>query len=360
MKKISLFISLILLLSIASWAQTIRRINNNPGVSGVNVYSTPQAAHDAAVAGDILYLEPSTTLYPILTVTKTLKIYGPGFYLDKAVNGPQNTTSAVIGGINFNNGSANSILSGVELNTTINIRDINITITRCLTKSITHTYMQVAAVYYKGNNSTIIGNFVQGTVTGSNSSNPDFQAGYNCLVSNNIIYGYVQTMTNTLINNNVLPYHIYTTNLLSNLFSCVITNNIIDARTVVTNPINIINGTSSTGNSASNNIVLGQNAVLGVGTSGSNNISNANANTTFLIANPWTNYTTIDNDFKLAPGSPAIGVGAGGIDAGAFGGNSPYIPSGMPAIPIITSFTGTAIGNSTTPLSITVGARSNN
>src|SRR5687768_10183616 len=66
----------------AAQTQTIRRVNNNPGVTGVNVYSSAQAAHDAAAANDILLIEPSETLYGTLKVTKPLKIYGNGYYLD--------------------------------------------------------------------------------------------------------------------------------------------------------------------------------------------------------------------------------------------------------------------------------------
>jgi hypothetical protein len=64
MKYLSLILTatFILLLN-TTYAQTIRRVNNNVGITGVNVYTTAQAAHDAAAANDILIIEPSNTSY---------------------------------------------------------------------------------------------------------------------------------------------------------------------------------------------------------------------------------------------------------------------------------------------------------
>ena len=58
--------------------------------------------------------------------------------------------------------------------------------------------------------------------------------------------------------------------------------------------------------------------------------------------------------------SPAIGIGTGGANAGAFGGASPYILSGLPAYPVMTNFTTTGVGNTTTPLQVSVTVRGNN
>lgn len=48
MKKAAALFALLITCFIAH-AQTIRRVNNNPGVTGTNIYSTLQAAHDAAL-----------------------------------------------------------------------------------------------------------------------------------------------------------------------------------------------------------------------------------------------------------------------------------------------------------------------
>jgi hypothetical protein len=91
------YITTCVLLLNTTYAQTIRRVNNNPGVTGVNVYSSAQAAHDAAAANDIIIIEPSATSYGSLTLTKPLKIYGNGYYL-----GQNQELKADINSINFN------------------------------------------------------------------------------------------------------------------------------------------------------------------------------------------------------------------------------------------------------------------
>jgi hypothetical protein len=83
MKK-SLFIALaLLLMANLSNAQTIYRCNNDPSVTlSPNMFRTLQAAHDAASAGDIIYVEPSynSISYGSLICTKTLRIIGNGYF----------------------------------------------------------------------------------------------------------------------------------------------------------------------------------------------------------------------------------------------------------------------------------------
>ena len=77
MKNLSASFLLVLLVlagQLAS-AQTIRRVNNT-GVTGTNIYSTVQAAHDAATGGDIIYLEPSSISVGPLVCVKSLTIIG--------------------------------------------------------------------------------------------------------------------------------------------------------------------------------------------------------------------------------------------------------------------------------------------
>src|SRR5690348_1513684 len=79
----SVTIVVLIALSISSFGQTIRRVNNNPGVSGTNIYSTIQLAHDASTDGDIIYVEGSSNSYGTLTSTKSLTWVGPGYLLAK-------------------------------------------------------------------------------------------------------------------------------------------------------------------------------------------------------------------------------------------------------------------------------------
>jgi hypothetical protein len=359
MKK-SLLLSCIatLCLSASVFAQTIRRCNNNPGISGVNVYTTIQAAHNAAVAGDIVYVEPSTTNYGTLVATKRLIIIGNGYFLDKNPNNSFDTRTSKISSITFDNGTANSVMTGIEAVSSISVNDINITITRCNLLSGTNLSFGlstnlVAGQNSRGNNGTITKCILNVTVSGNNSNTVTSQYGYNCLVSNCIFWtGGVSAMTNTVVSNNVF----YRGNNAGtqNLFGCAVTNNIYDARGI-TAAIQYVSGTS-TGNTISNNICLDQAGLP----SGNFNIDFGTATATFLNANPWSTYSTEDAPYQLISGSPAIGIGTGGTNAGAFGGSNPYILSGMPAYPVITTYLPSGVGNVSTPLQVNVTVRGNN
>jgi hypothetical protein len=92
--------SLICLLafSFSTFAQTIRRVNNSPNITGVNIYATLQAAHDAAVNDDIIYVEPSLASYANLTCVKRLTIIGNGWadsYGNITPNPPTNSTAGI-------------------------------------------------------------------------------------------------------------------------------------------------------------------------------------------------------------------------------------------------------------------------
>jgi len=79
-----------------------------------------------------------------------------------------------------------------------------------------------------------------------------------------------------------------------------------------------------------------------------------------LVSNPWTTFGSEDAKFQLGASSPAAGIGTGGTNAGAFGGASPYVLSGLPPYPIITNFTTSGVGNTSVPLSVSVTVRGNN
>jgi hypothetical protein len=342
MKKTMLTPLFLLFIANVLTAQTIRRVNNNSGITGVNVYTTIQAAHDAAAANDIISLEPSVTSYGALDCRKTLKIIGNGYYLDKISNGPQDTRSPKTSTITFNNGSAGSTITGVEVQSVVYINDINIIVSRC---KIAGAYSgqstnQVASQYSFGNNATITKCFITATISGQSW-------GDNWVISNNITLGNFTNLNNTQWYNN---YGNFSTSCDGTLFS----NNIIDARSSVGQTIALLSG--GTGNVVANNITLGASSTP----TGSGNISGANATTTFLVSNPWSTQSTEDGPFKLAVGSPAIGVGFGGVDCGAYGNTSPYLQAGLPPIPLITSFLTSALGNTTNPLTVNLGVRSNN
>jgi hypothetical protein len=344
----------LLAISCSTFAQTIRRCNNNPGVSGVNVYTTIQAAHDAAVAGDIIYVEPSTVTYGNLACIKRLTIIGNGYNIDKNANTPFDTRTSKLGSVTFDNGSANTLLTGMEV-IGMAINDVNITVTRCKLPGISFGVSSnlVAGVNSRGNNASITKSIIGGTLSGQNSTTVANQYGYNCNISNNIQQGAINSMTNTVISNNVFQLAAVGGGNLSSINGCSVTNNIYDARGL-SGTINYVN--TGAGNTISNNICLD----LAGSPSGNGNVSFGNSTATFLSANPWSTVANEDAPFQLAVGSPAIGIGTGGNNAGAFGGANPYILSGLPAYPVMTNFITTGVGNTSTPLQVSVTVRGNN
>ena len=133
MKNLSaLFLVLLLALAgqLAS-AQTIRRVNNN-GITGTNIYATVQLAHDAAAAGDIIQLEPSTVSYGNLNCTKQLSFVGPGYFL--SLNQPPALQASVIPAsvdqVIFNTSSGGSSMTGLTINSNVYLGASNLTFVR--------------------------------------------------------------------------------------------------------------------------------------------------------------------------------------------------------------------------------------
>ena len=69
-----------------------------------------------------------------------------------------------------------------------------------------------------------------------------------------------------------------------------------------------------------------------------------------------TGTSTSDAYYQLADGSPAIGSGLNSADMGAYGGDTPYVLSGVPGIPRITRFVVPATATDTSGLVFEVEA----
>jgi hypothetical protein len=89
---------------------------------------------------------------------------------------------------------------------------------------------------------------------------------------------------------------------------------------------NIFNGTAyCTGMVCENNIggISGSNNIV------RNNVALSDMNTLFMLTG------NEDAKYILKEGSPAKGAGVNGVDCGIFGGDEPYVLSGIPPIPTI-------------------------
>ena len=332
-----------------SAAAKIWRVNNNPGVNAD--FTDVQAAHNAAVAGDTIHVEPSSVSYGNLDVSKKLIILGSGYFLDQNINLQAYPISSQINSVIFRNGSDNSVFSGFSVGS-INVApesglmnvDIplqNITISRNVTFSIS-----VGTSYSSALNIVIKQNYIQTGGSGSRLISFSGYAGYP--ITGSIYNNYCSVIqfnlssnyplqSGAVISNNTVESGIYSSN-------SVIKNNIITNSnyTINTNDPNFPN-------TISNNIYAGVNGPLGSG-----DLYNVDMSTVFVGS---TGYTT-DSQWQLKAGSPAIGAGANSEDCGMFGGANPYKLSGLPAIPSIYSLS-TAASNTTT-LPVTISVKSNN
>ena len=380
MKK-SLFIALALvMIANLSNAQTIYRCNNDPNVTlSPNMFRTLQAAHDAAIAGDIIYIEPSVLAlngsgylsYGDLTCTKTLKIIGNGYEHSNntSITQPFFNGSSLVGTLTIKSTATATELKGLTnaVNSYSNIEAQNVKVTGCQGFQF---FLKRAATGENASGSQFLKNRSCSFRFSAYSTNPvnpacaytpnqienlvfknnrntnlDWQnsAGIwsGCIVGSSILV--VPAIKNVTISNESNTSNFY-----------VFGENVTLHSSILFTPINLVSNSSIGVSSltASNNVCI---AACGYG---NNNVENVTASTLFIVASP-----SKDEDFRLSPTSPAIGIGLGGIDAGLYGGSDPYRISGLAPIPQITSYSKNAssgVYTITTPMTVTISVRGNN
>ena len=325
-----LFVLLLALAGQRASAQTIRRVNNN-GITGTNIYATLQLAQDAAASGDIIQVEPSTTAYAALVISKQLTIVGTGYFLGENAPPVLQATAfpATIGDVTFAAGSTGTMISGLESNASFYVQANAIIIQRCKTAGyitlgyglatngavIRQNYCPGVQQYNISTNSLITNNiFINGSVNLPGANTGEFNN--NTIIASNVSLNYFNVRNNYF--NNALTTTA-NTNWSYNLFT---------------------GGTLPT-----------------LGTQ-SNNTASVPLAAVFVLAP--TAPGQFDAWYKLRTGAnPATGGGQGGIDIGATGSatNFGYHFAGLPAIPAIYQLGQAVSGNS---LNVTLSTRSNN
>ena len=333
----------------------IWRVNNNLGVNAN--FTTVQAAIDSAKAGDTIHVEPSATAYAGISLTKRLTIIGPGFYLGENPNTQANKQTSMVNGVTMYIGSAGSVIMGLDFQgNTINIyaNDIVIKRNRFSTTNGANTDYTTGVVSlqynYQGDNSPVR-NII---ITQNYGLRVDVNyASTGVLISNNFISYYSYVGDNTTAGSLTLQANAI----------AIIQNNIIRRGKLIANNSSIINnimlaGTfEGTGNLVSNN--MGNSTQFGTA---NGNQSGVTMSTVFLGTGAD---ISSDGQWKLAANSPAIGAGYGNtaqspVDMGIYSGQTPYVPSGIAAIPAIYFFENKPIGSNTDPISVTIKVKSNN
>ena len=321
-KILPLFVAVILICNF-SFAK-IWRVNNTNGI--IADFTTAQAAHDAAAAGDTIHLEPSITSYGSLTTTKKLTWISTGNFLSAHPNLQYSSTPGTVDYVSINTGSDNSVFS-------CNVQYLqcyapNVTFLRCFVSS---NYLYISS--------------------GAN----------NCAILDCYINGYIQVSgsTNTIINNNIVAGSIN----VDAASSAVIVNNVMNTLAVA--------GSSISNSQFQNNIIVQASSgpYTFINSNINNNISNdaslpaGNGNQNNIdMSTVFVNYQgTTDGDFLLKTGgsNPAIGKGFGGIDMGAFSGSTAFVLGLQPAIPAIYQVNAPAAPTGNT-MNVTFSTKSNN
>ena len=354
-KLIFLLTGFLSFFGILDGAATIWRVNNNSGV--VANFTTLQAAHNGAAAGDTLHIEASATSYGALTCTKRLIIIGTGYFLGENPNTQAITVSSKVDAITFNMGSAGSILLGLDLEgSSVNVYSPDIVIRRCKFNNPSGTNIEWTIgqvnVYYNSNNSGIAAN--------------------NIVISEN--YGLTITVnypsSGILITNNYIlrPVH-ETDGTISNCLLihangiALVQNNIFRRGRITANNSNLTNNIMyagsivGTGNLISNNLANG--TQFGNTSGNQQNVVMSN-----VFVGPGPGIST-DGQWVLKVGSPSIEAGYGStpgnpIDAGIISGQTPYALAGLPPIPAVYFFQNQPVGSNTDPIDVQIKVKSHN
>ncbi len=318
MKQLLLLLCLMAGYTIAS--AKILRVNNNPGVTGT--YTTAQAAHNAADPGDIIHLEPSPTNYGNVTCTKPLTWVSIGAFLSSHPGLQYSSEIGKLENLDFNAGSSGSV-AHIYCTGGINIITHSITLNRSFWASYGLT------VYSEGYNSIITQCYSPIGV--------ELRAS-NIVFTNNIVR---DLSTNNgfsgIISNNVFTYDV----LSGAIYNATFQNNISRGF-----------GFTFYNSTVTHNMKAGSSGLP----SGDNNILNANMDDVF--ASPFGYAASVDKNYLLKAGSPAIGAGYDGVDMGAFGGATPFVLGLQPPIPAITSLNAPAATNAGS-IHVVVSAKSN-
>lgn len=333
MKRKIFYVLAVAFLSSNISSAKIWRVNNHSGIDAD--YTTIQDAHDGATAGDTIMVEPSSTAYGTLTCTKQLVILGIGYFLTEnypnlsiAQNSSFNSNT-----LTFETGSEGSYIAGLS-DVEISLKASDIIIERC---------------------NDIIFDFYNSTMSLSNILISK------CFKLEFQNTSYVNDLQGLVISNSYIYQTYYSSQTFDIDFSCVFQNNVIDAS-------QSYYSITIKGQALINNILTSTNLTL-ENCSMSNNFD-ASGVVNFIFGTDNGNqggYTTnnifvtegsTDGLFTLKTGSPAIGSGLDDVDCGMFGGDDPYVLSGVPPIPLITKFVKPGVASDNTPLKVTLSIQS--
>lgn len=340
MKKI-LIVFLLAFIANHAKSQTSHRIT-----MGMNL----QNKIDSAASGDVFYVEGGTAITN-LDITKKVTIFGTGYFLNSGTTQATPSVSTFLH-IRLQPGSDGSFISGLQCKS-INIAANNIIIQRCyideeggrirlgytglggggdwngtanncmLLQNYSprleiinqNTTASIANFVVKGNIFYRYGFHLEGNISGEISNNT-FMPGITSLED------YTSVENSTSGEPNYWPGKIFPITFRNNIMPNI---RIRRPYSGYSPQINEYPTTDLHGNVFTQDFT----------NLPTTNVINADASTLFLGYPNNTTNVNPDARAQLASNSPAKGAGVGGTDAGAFGGDMPYVLSGIPIIPNI-------------------------
>lgn len=362
---INILLAIFLLSGISNVSAKVWRVNNWPGVSAD--YNNINSAMSAASAGDTIHIEGTPYNYGDVTMTKRLVLLGSGYFISGYGNDTtqENVYPTCINRLWCNNGSQNSILTGITINGnpadnqyTLYFNTNNITLYRCyVVAGAPNSRNGLIRIEANINNITISGCYVYQTWSSTGCCPPWIQTinmgGNNTgiVITNNVIkqggktvssYGsawaiYMETNCYAVITNNVIMGSM-------RIFNSTFANN-----------IQIICGQAGCYNTDGSYPNVTQNNIGNTTQFGTLNGNQQNVNMTDVFT--YTNNESYDNHYMLKAGSPAIGAGVTGEDCGAYGGSTPYYRSGLPKVPSIYDAYIPATATTSTGIDINIKAK---
>ncbi len=353
----------LLLVSSSLLAQTIITIDNNSG--STTTYQTIQAAHDAATAGDIIYVQPSGTSYGAVTIDKELTIVGRSHSETSKVSQIDaiiiRSSDVTLKGLSFSSLYPQS--SGAPIAPPFE----RLTISECKASSVQ------LGEGYAAPTVTMDDIVVRGCVL--TSSNYIYEDATNVLFSNNIFTSggplSIYNTTSAVIANNVFKFesnlNLYNYNpsgtaiLYNNMF---ISNYSLDA-TVYFSAADFNLSNNLTYNYGAGNVVFANQSggtYLDSNTLVDTDPLFTDVDNTILYSFAGTgtyNPTTrIEDDLTLQATSPALTGGGGGTEMGLYNNGFLYNtignPKGIPTLDII-SYDGAVPKNGT--INVTINAK---
>ncbi|MGL1889281.1 MAG: hypothetical protein OCD76_22395 [Reichenbachiella sp.] len=395
MNRISYTLFLLLLPFLAG-AQSFLIVDHNFNApTGDHIYSTLQAAHDAASAGDTIFIQPGPAPYGTITISKEIHLVGIGFALDKDM--PYYSRLDIVvwtNNIDGTSNASNSTISGLYLNSVImrhgsggEFTLSDVTIDNCLILG-TSNYGIVSDVWTSGGevpitnliisncdirgslyfqnvmtNTIIHGNLIRTNIEFHNTSTSN-----TATISNNIIYGAIRkeylSGTMNILHNNFIGVKGTNNAFSTQLVNAAVSYNIFYGRTPS------VAAAGSTSVDFKDNVFTGNISYetgddqLPPTGGGTNTGLGNNPGVSPLFNNvPILNTWETARDFSLQAESPAIENGSSGSDIGITGGVYPFQSSNYTLItaprPTIQSFNTDAVINPGDNLNISITIKAN-